>query len=193
MTKREWLFAGLAAIAGLALWFIREPKRAGAGGATGGAAAASGSDGSPEEWDGSTGRGAGGVGGAGGAGGSLISLADLAAAIDRLAAGVQVPEFKTKVVTVAAGTSLVIPFESGKVSKVFAYAVTTTDGSSASCAFWSGTARKIWDLKLTPVAGSTGANLAVSWPSCIFASNIGEDINIVTAAAATVSVAYWTE
>jgi len=145
---------------------------------------------------GSSGGAFAGSGGAGGAGGSasFTSLSELAAAVDRLAAGVQVPVFRTESVFLAtAGRVAIAPAESGKQLKVFAYCVTTPSDSSDDVQFWSGASKLLWPMKLTPVAGSMGANLATSWPSYLFASSLSEGLEVVVEAQCSIVIVYWSE
>lgn len=192
--KREiWLQLILNVAVAWAFWLLgRRTERAQVGGA---GVAGAGAGGTGTDGAGGTGGagGAGGIGGAGGAG-SVIGMGDVAAAIERLAAGVTVPNFRTewKQLT-ASGRQVVVPAESSKSIKVLSYVVTTPSDSSDNIQFWSGTSARLWPLRMTPVAGTLGANLATGWPSYLFKTSIGEGLEITTDAPCTVAVTYWSE
>lgn len=182
------LFGTLAGVLG-ALWlwrYLTTPGTTPFAGAWAGSGAIGGSGG---------GSGAGGGGasvpGAPGAPGSGVDYAALAAAIQALANGVRLPNIQT--VTRkggSSGTFELVPGLGGKRVVVMAISVMSSGARSAD--FQAGGVN-LWRIDLDAPAGNSGANLAVSWPAYLFATNSGEALEITLNGAATVSVTYWTE
>ncbi len=126
--------------------------------------------------------------------GGLVNLADLAAAIRELAAGVLVPNIITVTASLASGTVELVPAEAGKRIFVIAYGFTTVDPASTEVTLWSDDSTRIWRIRCTPVSGGTsvGANLAVAWPAYICVANYGEPVKVQVTGAVLASLTYWT-
>jgi hypothetical protein len=155
---------------------------AGAGGSTSG----SGGEGG--------GGGSGGEGGAGGAGGSgaIGDYSSLAAAINALAAGVQLPNIKSAVKSCIAGTNEVVPYLAGQRVCVLAYGISgsgTITGKFRS----GGQTSNLWEIDLSAPSGNSGANLATAWPGYMFATASNDPLAFNTDNPCVVSVSYWQE
>lgn len=142
--------------------------------------------------DGSAGA-SGGAGGAGGAGGGgSTDYAALAAAIQALADGTQLPNIQSVTISGSAGSNQVVAGEGGKALRVLAYAVTTAGANNAR--FRSGASTvDLWRVDLDAPAGKSGANLATAFPSYLFSTASGDALSITLDGAASVSVTYWQE
>jgi hypothetical protein len=166
-------------------------KRGGAGGSGGSGSDGSGGSGS----DGGDGSGSGGAGGAGGAGGSggAGDTAALAAAINRLADGTELPPIRTvTVVNAAAGATQLLAGVPGKRICVLAYAATAAGACSVE---WRSTlaSTPLWQLELNAAAGNSGANLSTSWPAYLFAAEGNDGLTLDLTNTATASVTYFLE
>ena len=140
--------------------------------------------------DASGGAGGFGSGGAGGSGGG--DYAALAAAIAALAAGVALPNIKSVSMTVASGTTELVPALGGKRVCVLAYVVSAA--GTVYTAWRDGSASAdLWRVSLDSPAGNSGANLSTSWPGYLFATSGGNALNVATNGAAVVAVTYWLE
>lgn len=185
-------------VAGVALWAVsnwawdkygaKVLELAGLGPASGG----SGGSGDAGAASGGSTGGAGGSGGSGGSGG-LMDASSLAAAIQALANGVQVPAILTAQATIsAAGTTALLPATSGRRYCVLGYYM--AGPSIVNANFRSGSsATNLWRLTTSTPAGNSGANLATAWPGYLFSTQPGEALNFVTDAACDVSISYWSE
>lgn len=141
----------------------------------------------------------GGVGapaeaGLAGAPGGVTSLAQVAAALQAIAAGIRIPNIQTETAALAAGTTVVVDGQMGKRIYVLAFSVVSNAAAAAECAFWSGTTERVWRTQTAPSGtSSNGANLATAWPSWLMVCADAEDLRIQVADTTLVSVTYWRE
>lgn len=177
---KDILAVFIGQLAALWLWNQLSGQRTSDADGTGGPGGAGGAGGSA----------LGGAGGAGGAGGTFDGSA-LAAALDAIAAGVAVPGMYTALAVVSAGVTELVTAQPGKVIRVFGYSLSTA--VAANVIFEGTSGADLWRVDLEAVAGKTGANLALPWPSFVFSTTGGEGLQINTTGAATVAVAYWLE
>jgi hypothetical protein len=178
------------AILAVGVWFLSNWSwNALMGDGSGGAGGAGGDSAAGDGGDGTGGAGGAGTGGAGGAGASA-DYAALAAAVQALADGVTLPNIKTAVKAVSAGTTELVPYESGKRITVLAYAITASGTMSAT--FKSGSSA-LWRMDLSAAAGNSGANLSTAWPGYLFACDGSTSLSVTTDSAAIVCVTYWME
>lgn len=180
----------LAVLGGLIIhYLVGEPKaKAGAAGGSGAAGGAGGAGGA-----GAGSGGAGGAGGAGGTGGGIGDVTALAAAIQALADGLEMPPIRSvsQNVTGAASPQLIAAVPGKKIC-VVGYAITAAGAVNAN--FRSTLASTAsWEIDLDAAAGKSGANLVTGWPSYIFACNGNDGLTVDLTGAAAVSVSYFLE
>lgn len=81
--------------------------------------------------------------------------------------------------------------------KVFAYSITSTVVTPSTCAFYSSNAQLLWPINLgSASSGITGANLAVTPPAWIFATESAAALNFVTPSSVAefhVGISYFVE
>lgn len=166
---------------GILVWFLL--RRTGTPGAQNASAVGSGSS------SGSSGFSYAAPAGGGGGGGSA-DYSSLAAAIQALAAGVQLPNIQSVRKDANAGDTELVAATGGQRVCVLAYSITGTGSFTAS--FRSGGA-DLWKQVFDAPAGASGANLATAWPGFLFAGATGQNLSINLTGPATVSVTYWQE
>jgi len=138
--------------------------------------------------------GAQGDSGAPGMPGALTGLGDVAAALQAIAQGVQIPNIQTETAELAAGTTAVVAGEMGKRIHVLAFSVVSNSPSAGACTFWSGTATRLWRTQTANAGTNTvGANLATAWPGHLFVTGDSEDLRVEVADTTLVTVTYWKE
>lgn len=114
----------------------------------------------------------------------------LAAAIQALAAGVQLPNIQTVERTVTAGTTEIIAGTGGKRICVLAFSATS---AGATVLRFLSQGSGLWRIGLDTPAGKSGANLSTAWPSYLFATPGGGNLQVETQQPAEISVTYWME
>ncbi|MEW6214544.1 MAG: hypothetical protein AB1478_04975 [Nitrospirota bacterium] len=92
-------------------------------------------------------------------------------------------------------TTAIVAAVTGKKIKVFAYSLIMSSTTAVTCTFNNGAAgTALWTVPLQALSGTiSGANLAVSIPSFLFATGAGVLLELALSAAVSVtySISYW--
>jgi hypothetical protein len=123
-------------------------------------------------------------------GGNAPDYSALAAAIQALAAGVQLPNIVTVETTVPNGTTEIVAGTGGKRICVLAFSATS---AGATVVQFLSQGSGLWRIGLDAPAGKSGANLSTAWPSYLFATPGGGNLQVKTQQSAEISVTYWME
>lgn len=122
--------------------------------------------------------------------GNAPDYSALAAAIQALAAGVQLPNIVTVESTVSAGTTEIVAGTGGKRICVLAFSATS---AGATVLRFLSQGSGLWRIGMDAPAGKSGANLSTAWPSYLFATPGGGNLQVETQQPAEISVTYWME
>jgi hypothetical protein len=123
-------------------------------------------------------------------GGNAPDYSALAAAIQALAAGVQLPNIVTVETTVPNGTTEIVAGTGGKRICVLAFSATS---AGATVVRFLSQGSGLWRIGLDAPAGKSGANLSTAWPSYLFATPGGGNLQVETQQSTEISVTYWME